>query len=116
MAIGKNQVSTPKAQSFSKSTARRADRQKIDVQPMECPEPCCGGDPAGVDCAEHPDLQCEQPDDVCPGGRAYGCAGGGFFVAATSSCEAADAGADVGSNADGDVLVAPNTVVDAQTE
>jgi hypothetical protein len=72
------------------------------TRPLECADPCCGGNPDGVDCAENPDLACFQPADACPGARSYGCRQGAFFQAPLAACTAIDASGDV------DQLVVPD--------
>ncbi len=75
------------------------------VQPAkECPDPCCGGNPSSVDCAEHPTLTCQEDAALCSA-RVYGCTNGSYFIRAASplpaGCAEPDAEAD--ANLLGDV-------------
>ena len=75
---------------------------------ITCSEPCCGGDPEGVDCAENHELQCVEPDDACDAGRPFGCSAGVFFQSTMTVCEIEAGQPDAGLGADGgDLIVLP---------
>jgi|HubBroStandDraft_6_1064221.scaffolds.fasta_scaffold130392_3 hypothetical protein len=71
-----------------------------------CTDPCCGGNPALIDCGEHPSLSCVESGDPCTA-QAYGCLGGAFFrmpqTSLPASCPAGDGGTD--ATAEGDATI-----------
>lgn len=50
--------------------------QKI-LQPIECPDPCCGGN-GQVDCEVNPNVDCIEDADICTA-RGYGCSNGSEY-------------------------------------
>jgi hypothetical protein len=71
---------------------------QVVVTPPQCSEPCCGGNPFAIDCAENPTLTCTTTGDgdVCTA-QEYGCDGGKFYAKAAATLPATCPGADGGS-------------------
>jgi hypothetical protein len=47
------------------------------MQPIECPDPCCGGN-GEVDCEANPNVNCTEDADICTA-RNYGCSNGSEY-------------------------------------
>ncbi|HEX3772517.1 MAG TPA: hypothetical protein VHV30_16680 [Polyangiaceae bacterium] len=60
---------------------------EVVVTPPECSDPCCGGDPFTIDCAENPTLTCMTAGDPCTA-QEYGCMNGMAYTKAAATCSA----------------------------
>lgn len=63
------------------------------LAPIECSEPCCGGDPTRVDCGNSPNLSCRADADPYSCEPPYGCVDGGFYPRVIPTCDAGSSNA-----------------------
>jgi hypothetical protein len=64
------------------------------VPPIECPDPCCGGN-GQVDCEQTPNVSCTEDADICTA-RNYGCSNGSEYSGVVPANRPLSCSADAG--------------------